>query len=904
LNSYQEGDSSHIDAGSTGVKRHMQDENVQRATEILRGANATPEEMSKIAEALKKIKKFGLARKLLARARVDPLPCENQEFVVKLGQQHALCTYKDPDLPADFRFDRAVEILKQVSNLETTRNPETLGIAGAIFKNKWEAFAQKGDLERSLAYYLRGYNFGDQEDYGYTGINAAYVLDLLAAQESVGARAVGAVADSAVAKAEQARKIREDLLVRLPAMLQDKSEEWLKSKWWFLVTVAEAAFGAERYVLAREYLERAMALQDVAEWEYESTARQLASLARIHWDRATPNTIFEESEPWKVVKEFLGDRAAGVRSAFIGKVGLALSGGGFRAALFHIGVLARLAELDVLRNVEFLSCVSGGSIVGAHYYLEIKKLLTEKKDLDIERRHYIEIVERVERDFLAGVQRNIRCRVAANPLTNLKMAFSGNYSRTMAAGDLFESEIYSRVKDSGGKERYMDELLIVPNNEVSNFEPKYHNWRRSAKVPVLILNGTCLNTGHNWQFTASWMGEPPAGIDAEIDGNYRLRRMYYPDAPPKHRKVRLGRAVAASACVPGLFDPVAFETLYPDKVVRLVDGGVHDNQGITSLIEAGCSVILVSDASGQMESQDNPGESLVGVPLRSNSVLQARVRQAQYHELDARRRSLLLRGLMFVHLKKDLDVDPVDWVGCEDPYDASDEARSVLRRGVLTKYGIRKDVQRKLAAIRTDLDSFSEVEAYALMTSGYRMTEYDFPVKVPGFHPTLSISHPWRFLQIEQPMKQGRDNAHERMMTLLGVSDRLSFKVWYLVKGLRIAGAVLAVIAASLYLGFCILALSQSNGGGVSWRSFGMAGLLLAVIVAFPIIRKLRLPGVGISAAVTRVGIGLGIGIVGWVAARIHLLIFDRLFLRLGKLEALHLPVQQPQPPRASSASA
>jgi predicted acylesterase/phospholipase RssA len=52
-----------------------------------------------------------------------------------------------------------------------------------------------------------------------------------------------------------------------------------------------------------------------------------------------------------------------------GKVGLALSGGGFRAAFFHVGVLARLAD------VEALSCVSGGSILGALYYLELRREL-------------------------------------------------------------------------------------------------------------------------------------------------------------------------------------------------------------------------------------------------------------------------------------------------------------------------------------------------------------------------------------------------------------------------------------------------------------------------------------------------------------------------------------------------
>lgn len=49
------------------------------------------------------------------------------------------------------------------------------------------------------------------------------------------------------------------------------------------------------------------------------------------------------------------------------RLGLALSGGGFRASFFHIGVLARLAELDLLRPIEVISTVSGGSIIGALY---------------------------------------------------------------------------------------------------------------------------------------------------------------------------------------------------------------------------------------------------------------------------------------------------------------------------------------------------------------------------------------------------------------------------------------------------------------------------------------------------------------------------------------------------------
>ena len=105
----------------------------------------------------------------------------------------------------------------------------------------------------------------------------------------------------------------------------------------------------------------------------------------------------------------------------VGKFGLALSGGGFRASLFHIGVLARLAELDVLRHVEVLSCVSGGSIIGAYYYLEVRDLFKKKAPGEICRQDYIDIVERVAREFLTGVQTNVRMRMVGSFSANLRM---------------------------------------------------------------------------------------------------------------------------------------------------------------------------------------------------------------------------------------------------------------------------------------------------------------------------------------------------------------------------------------------------------------------------------------------------------------------------------------------------
>ena len=59
--------------------------------------------------------------------------------------------------------------------------------------------------------------------------------------------------------------------------------------------------------------------------------------------------------------------------------------------------------------------------------------------------------------------------------------------------------------------------------------------------------------------------------------------------------------------------------LYDGIDVELVDGGVHDNQGIASLLDQDCTVILVSDASGQMRDAEHPKRALLGVASRSNS---------------------------------------------------------------------------------------------------------------------------------------------------------------------------------------------------------------------------------------------------------------------------------------------
>jgi predicted acylesterase/phospholipase RssA len=819
---------------------------VDKARQILRGQDAEPRELLKLSKSLKCEMRFGFARRLLMRAINHKCIDADKDLRHKIFQQLALCTYKDQDLPADDRLARALQILQKVENFKETKNQESLGLLGSIHKRKWEVDTQRHQLERSLGYYMRGYAEGPANDQGYTGINAAFVLDQLASLEEgaaeqdcecpTGDKESVKTPESAEEKRALANKIRQDIIDQVEPLIKDENHNWVADEWWYYATIAEAYFGLGQYDDAVKQIKAGQAkVGTIYEWELETCARQLAALARMQskkkdekkqdkekkesaekdeekgkGEQSQKVEEFKNTGAWDALEKAFGSDAV-PRTAFLGKIGLALSGGGFRASLYHLGVLARLAELDVLRQVEVLSCVSGGSIVGAHYYLKVRHLLQTKSEDEIGRDDYINLVREMIDEFAEGVKKNVRMSLPLNPFKTFWMLWDKDYSRTARAGELYEKYLYSRISDGGENDkRWLSGLTIAPlikkadgsTEKNEDFAPKYQNWRRDAKVPILVLNAATLNTGHTWQFTATWMGESPHGIDSEIDGNDRLRRLYYGDAPEKHQNVRLGAAVGASAAVPGIFEPLTLDGLYPDRIVRLVDGGVCDNQGVASLFEQDCRVMLVSDASGQMSSQTTASRSIHGVLLRTYDVFQARIREAQYHDLKGRRRASLLLGLMFVHLKSDLEIDPIDWTNCQDPYVASDDARPPSRRGRQTRYGIAKDVQNLLSGIRTDLDSFSDAEAYALMTSGYRMTEHQFRYEkcVEGFADAPQALD-WKFLQIEESMKVN-GAGYDYLKKLLAAGGSLAFKVWkidpILKYGFRITMLLIAALIAWL----------------------------------------------------------------------------------------------------------
>src|SRR6185436_2050302 len=115
-----------------------------------------------------------------------------------------------------------------------------------------------------------------------------------------------------------------------------------------------------------------------------------------------------------------------------------------------------------------------------------------------------------------------------------------------------------------------------------------------------------------------------------------------------------------------------------------------------------------------------------------------------------------------------------------------------------------------------DLDSFSEVEAYSLMCSGYLMTEHQFQVLQKehaaageqgtwgGYDVGAKRGDQWEFLKLA-PILSGasKDKKFKDLDHQLSVASKLAFKVWFLQPVLKGTAVVLGV-AFLAFLGWTI----------------------------------------------------------------------------------------------------
>src|SRR5580765_8039918 len=82
------------------------------------------------------------------------------------------------------------------------------------------------------------------------------------------------------------------------------------------------------------------------------------------------------------------------------KIGLALSGGGFRASLYHLGLLRFLRDADILSQVTHITAVSGGSVIAAHFALNWDRYNGSAKEFDA-----------AASEFLSFIRLDIRNRI-------------------------------------------------------------------------------------------------------------------------------------------------------------------------------------------------------------------------------------------------------------------------------------------------------------------------------------------------------------------------------------------------------------------------------------------------------------------------------------------------------------
>ena len=246
-------------------------------------------------------------------------------------------------------------------------------------------------------------------------------------------------------------------------------------------------------------------------------------------------------------------------------IALCLSGGGFRAALFHMGALRRLNELGVLSKVKTISSVSGGSIIAAHLADRIRVWPQPGErvmDWDATIAHPFK--ETTGKDFRTG------------PI--LRRFLPWNWFRPSTAVEALAA-------------LYEQRLTRLRLGEL----PEH---------PRFIFCATDISYAANWEFTKDRVGDYKAG---------------YMRPPPDWS---VARAVAASSCFPPVFDPLPVgikpELLVGgsepkgaerDKIVRamgLSDGGVYDNLGLEPVWKS-AATLLVSDGGAPFGASADAG---------------------------------------------------------------------------------------------------------------------------------------------------------------------------------------------------------------------------------------------------------------------------------------------------------
>jgi len=234
-------------------------------------------------------------------------------------------------------------------------------------------------------------------------------------------------------------------------------------------------------------------------------------------------------------------------------VGLALSGGGLRATGLSYGAILELIDQGLMDRMDLISAVSGGSIVGAYYCLELPL-------------------------------KEFGTKIGANLLTT-------SLGKVLDPRNLFDHDDDSRVT---GFAETLDEVLY---GECTLGDLKDR--------PYLLINVVNVETTSLFVFSR----DGSACENLTGDGGMP----YYRLAKGTQKRLKVSEAVAASSCVPSVFNP--FELMVEQQAlnkqgkkvvreIRLMDGGLFDNVGLEALLLRKCDVVIAVDASRHIITKD------------------------------------------------------------------------------------------------------------------------------------------------------------------------------------------------------------------------------------------------------------------------------------------------------------
>jgi NTE family protein len=259
------------------------------------------------------------------------------------------------------------------------------------------------------------------------------------------------------------------------------------------------------------------------------------------------------------------------------RIGLALSGGGFRAAAFHLGVMRHLEKLGLLGKLDLISCVSGGSIAGGTL-----------------------VAHWGQADVLEKLDTYLRTRSIA-----VASAIGGLF-------DPFETRL--------------DKLAKTYDRDL--FAGLTLSGLRNG--PRIYFNATNLSTGNAFFFVAGG-GKP------EELGEYELGVVPAPNFPVSHAVA--ASSAFPPVFGPLRLDPDVYPPGASVEYVTLTDGGIYDNMGVNPLLRVArnrLDYMIVSDGGFPFHTDTQPTESGAIVLKASLDIMMEQIRGLEFDRIQHR----------------------------------------------------------------------------------------------------------------------------------------------------------------------------------------------------------------------------------------------------------------------------